>query len=90
MANMIEYINSIITNFPEEITVVWTSLSVDHLFIVREELLAKPLLEEQARAFHHATAQLLFLSVGRDANTVRDVFGRSLVNTPSLHLKSLA
>ena len=30
--------------------------------MVRDESLAKPLPEEQAMAFHHATAQLLFLS----------------------------
>jgi hypothetical protein len=29
---------------------------------VRDEALAKPLLEEQPRAFHHTMAQLLFLS----------------------------
>jgi hypothetical protein len=62
MVNLIEYIKSIITNFGEEITVVQTSPAVDHLFTVRDELLAKPLLEEQGRAFHHAMTQLLFLS----------------------------
>ncbi len=34
----------------------------DHLFTVRDKSLAKPLSEEQARAFHHTMAQLLFLS----------------------------
>ena len=41
-----------------------TSPAMDHLFTVRDKSLAKPLLEEQARAFHHASAQLLFLSAG--------------------------
>jgi hypothetical protein len=30
-----------------------SNTAMDHLFTMREELLAKPLLEEQARAFHH-------------------------------------
>ena len=62
MVNMIEYINSIIDQFPEEIIAIKTSPAVDHLFMVRDESLSKPLPEEQARAFHHASAQLLFLS----------------------------
>ncbi len=62
MINMIKYIKNIITNFPEEIVVIRTSPAADHLFIVRDKSLSKPLLEEQARAFHHAPAQLLFLS----------------------------
>ncbi len=62
MINMIEYIKNIITNFPEEIMAIRMSPAADHLFTVRDESLAKPLPEEQARAFHHASAQLLFLS----------------------------
>ena len=41
---------------------IWTSPAADHLFTMREESMTKPLPEDQARAFHHATAQLLFLS----------------------------
>ncbi len=62
MVNMIEYIRGIIDQFPEEIVAIWTSLAADHLFTVRDESLSKPLPEEQARAFHHASVQLLFLS----------------------------
>ncbi len=62
MINMIEYINNINTNFPEEFVAIRTSQAVDHLIIVRDKSLAKPLPEEQARAFHHASAQLLFLN----------------------------
>jgi hypothetical protein len=62
MAYMIENIKSIIANFLEEIMVVWTSPAADHLFTMRDKLLAKQLPEEQARVFHHTTAQLLFLS----------------------------
>ena len=62
MVNMIEYIKNIIANFPEEIVATRMAPAADHLFTVRDESLSKPLLEEQARAFHHASAQLLFLS----------------------------
>ena len=62
MINMIEYIKNIITDFPEEITAIWTSPAADHLFTVMVESPVKPLLKEQTKAFHHTTAQLLFLS----------------------------
>jgi len=62
MVNMIEYIKTIINNFPEEIIVTRASPAVDHLFTVRDETEATLLPEEQACVFHHATAQLLFLS----------------------------
>jgi hypothetical protein len=60
--NMVEYIKNVITDFPEEITAIRTSPGADHLFNVWDETDAKLLPEEQAMAFHHATAQLLFLS----------------------------
>ena len=42
----------------------------DHLFQVRPDTNERPLPEEQARAYHHTTAQLLFLSrVQRDIQT---------------------
>jgi hypothetical protein len=44
---MIEYIKSIIANFPDEIMALWTSPGVNHLFTARDKLLAKLLLEEQ-------------------------------------------
>jgi hypothetical protein len=59
---MIEYIKNIIADFPEEILTTKTSPATDHLLTVRDKSLAKPLPEEQAREFHHASAQLLFLS----------------------------
>jgi hypothetical protein len=63
MVTMLEYIKNIIRDFPEEITGTKTSPAADHLFTVRDPSLAKALPEEQAMAFHCATAQLLFLSV---------------------------
>ena len=60
--NMVKYIKNIIIDFPEEIVMIWTSPAADHLFNVQSEDYARPLPEEQAMAFHHAMAQLLFLS----------------------------
>jgi len=62
MVTMMEYIKSIIKDFPEEITGIKTSPAADHLFTVRDPSLAKMLPEEQAMGFHRVTAQLLFLS----------------------------
>jgi hypothetical protein len=56
MINMIEYIKNAIANFPEEIVAIRISPAADHLFTVRDISLAKPLPEEQARAFHHIYA----------------------------------
>ncbi len=63
MVTMIEYINFIIKDFPEEIMTTKMSPAADHPFTVRDPSLAKLFPEEQVMAFHHATAQLLFLSV---------------------------
>jgi hypothetical protein len=60
--DMIPYINKIIETFPEKITGVQSTPAGDHLFQVRPPDEAKYLPKEQARAFHHTTAQLLFLS----------------------------
>ena len=60
--NMSDYIGTILADFPEEITGMRTTPAADHLFDVRDEAEARPLPEEQAREFHHAVAQLLFLS----------------------------
>jgi hypothetical protein len=62
MVTVMEYIKTILNNFPEEITGTKTSPAADHLFTVRDPSLAKMVPEEQAMAFHCATAQLLFLS----------------------------
>jgi hypothetical protein len=62
LINMTEYIRTIIADFPEEITGIRMTPAADHLFKVWGEGEAWPLPEEQARAFHHAVAQLLFLS----------------------------
>ena len=59
--NMAKYIKTILTDFPEEITGTKTTPAADHLFQVRDESEARMLPAEQATAFHHAVAQLLFL-----------------------------
>jgi hypothetical protein len=69
MVTMMEYIKTILTDFPEEITGTKTSPAADHLFLVRDPSLVKMLPEEQAMAFHCTTTQLLFLS----ARACRDI-----------------
>jgi hypothetical protein len=68
--DMIVYITKIINAFPEKITGVQSTPAGDRLFQVRPSNEASYLSEPQARAFHHTTAQLLFLSrVRRDIQT---------------------
>ena len=68
--DMIPYIKKINDAFPEKITGVQSTPAGDRLFQVRPPSEAKYLPEDQARAFHHTTAQLLFLSrVRRDIQT---------------------
>ena len=69
--NMVEYIKTVIADFPEEIIGIKTSPAQDHLFEVRDESEARFLPEEQAMAFHHATAQLIFLSAREAGHTTR-------------------
>ena len=58
---MIKYIKKIHENFPEEIKSTTAIPAAEHLFNVREDNQDKILPEKQAQAFHHTTAQLLFL-----------------------------
>ena len=57
-----QYLKKVFTAFPEKITTAAATPASDHLFEVRDESKHKLLPEEQARAFHHLVAQLLFLS----------------------------
>jgi hypothetical protein len=63
IVTMMEYIKTIIKDFPEEITGTKTSPATDPLFTVRDPPLVKMLPEEQAMAFSCMVAQLLFLRV---------------------------
>jgi hypothetical protein len=68
--DMIPYIKKINDAFPEKTTGVQSTPAGNCLIQVRPPDEAKYLPEEQARAFHHTTAQLLFLSrVHRDIQT---------------------
>ena len=60
--SMLQYLDSIIDEFPELITEKAATPAADHLFSVRDTDEAKYLPEEKAIAFHHTTTQLLFLS----------------------------
>jgi hypothetical protein len=65
--DMIPYISKILMGFPEKTTAVSSMPAADHLFGVRPPHKVSFLPEEQARSFHHTTAQQLFLShVQRD------------------------
>ena len=80
--DMIPYINKVLEAFPEKINGVASSPASDHLFQIRPPLEAKLLPEVQARAYHHTTAQLLFLSrVRRDIQTTV-AFLTTRVKTP--------
>ena len=59
--SMFKYLDSIIDEFPELIMGKAATSAADHLFSVRDADEAKYLPEEKAIAFHHTTAQLLFL-----------------------------
>ena len=68
--DMIPYIKKINDAFPEKIMGVQSTPAGDRLFQVQPPDETKYLPEEQARAFHYTTAQLLFLSrVRRDIQT---------------------
>ena len=57
-----QYLDIIIDEFPELITVKAATPAADHLFSVRDTEEAKYLPEEKDIPFHHTTTQLLFLS----------------------------
>ena len=59
---MLQYLDSIIDELPKLITGKAATTAADHLLSVRDADKAKYLPEEKAIAFHHTTAQLLFLS----------------------------
>ena len=57
---MIKCLKKVFAAFREEINTTAETPAAEHLFKVAERDIAKALPEEQARAFHHAVAQLLF------------------------------
>ena len=65
--SMIKYADKVLKDFPQEIRKASSTPAADHLFNIRDpeetEKEGKWLSEEHAQHFHHAVAQLLFLSV---------------------------
>ena len=59
---MLHYQDGSIDELPELITGKSATPAAEHLFSIRDADEAKYLLEEKATAFHHTTAQLIFLS----------------------------
>ena len=61
--SMLKYLNNVIEDFPEIIRVRAATPAHDKLFEIRDDEEAKKLNEEQALAFHHTVAQLLFMAM---------------------------
>ena len=59
--SMIKYLNKIFESFPEEIGKPCENPAADWLFKTRDDCRKLP--EEQAQAFHHTVAQLLFVAM---------------------------
>jgi hypothetical protein len=60
--SMVKYLNYVIEGHPEMIPGKSPTPAGDRLFYIQDEKDAKPLYEERAMAFHHTTAQLLFMA----------------------------
>jgi hypothetical protein len=58
---MVNYLKSIIAEFPEVITGKAATPAAGHLFTVRDNKEARALKGERALVFHHTVAQLLFM-----------------------------
>ena len=69
--SMVKYLRNIIEGFPKVIKGRAATPASDQLFQVQDKEDAKLLEEEQAIAFHHTTAQLLFMArrARRDIHT---------------------
>jgi hypothetical protein len=59
--SIINYTKKVLEDFLEAITTSCATPAADHLLTVQDKKEAKFLPEEQAQAFHHTVAQLLFL-----------------------------
>ena len=60
--SMIDYLKNVINDFPELIKGRAATPAHDKLFVIRDKNEARKLNEEQALAFHHTVAQLLFMA----------------------------
>ncbi len=59
--SMVNYLKSVIAEFPEMITGKAAMPAADHLFTLKDEKEARALKEERALVFHHTVAQFLFM-----------------------------
>jgi hypothetical protein len=59
---MVDYLKGVLGDFPEEITRTAPTPASEHMFNVRSDEERTMLNEEQAQAFHHDAAQLIFAS----------------------------
>ena len=59
--SMFKYLKNVIDEFPELIRGRAATPAHEKLFVIRDEKEARKLNEEQALAFHHTVAQLLFM-----------------------------
>jgi hypothetical protein len=59
---MVKYLKGVIEAFPEQIVGKSATPARDRLFDIRDKKDRKLLEEERAVAFHHTTAQLLFMA----------------------------
>jgi hypothetical protein len=60
--SMVNYLKNMIEALPEQIVGRAATPAGERLFDIRDEKEAKPLEEERTIAFHHTTAQLLFMA----------------------------
>ncbi len=60
--SMVKYLANVIDSFPEQIVGNAATPAAERLFDVQNEKETMSLEEEQAIAFHHTTAQLLFMA----------------------------
>ncbi len=61
--SMIKYLKSVIAEFPESIKGQAATPAHDKLFVIRDNDEVRQLNKEQALAFHHTVAQLLFMAM---------------------------
>ena len=61
--SMVPFLKMTIGEFPEAITGTAATPAAGHLFKVRDQEDRKTIDEERARVFHHAVAQLLFVTL---------------------------
>ena len=60
--SMIKYLKNVINEFPEIIRGRAATPAHKKLFVIRDKKEARPLNGDQALAFHHTVAQLLFMA----------------------------